>query len=99
MYSKVRVWHTLEYVLPGHCVYSRARPTRVGRTLEYVVTAVAMDYRFQKLPRVRGDSYTGFKFSCHSSLFPSLSNDHPWHLRTPALGPVHAYILTYLEGR
>src|SRR6218665_2628523 len=38
--------------------YSRVRSTRVGRTLEYVVTAVAMDSRVQKLPRVRGGSYT-----------------------------------------
>jgi len=28
-------------------------------SLEYVMTAVAMDYRVQKLSRIRGGSYTG----------------------------------------
>jgi len=39
--------------------YSGVCPTRVWRTLEFMVTAVAMDSRVQKLPRVRGGSYTG----------------------------------------
>src|SRR6218665_1419503 len=56
MYSRVRVWRTLEYALP---VCGVRRPTRVWRTLESMVTAVAMDSRVQKLPRVRGGSYTG----------------------------------------
>ena len=41
--------------------YSRVRLTRVRRTLESMVTAVAMNSRVQKLPRVRGVSYTGIK--------------------------------------
>jgi len=56
MYSRVH----------GDCSPSRAlrvRPTRVARTLEYVVTVVAMDSRVQKLPRVRGGSYKGTKIS------------------------------------
>ena len=68
MYSRVQVRCTLEYVLPGCGVlystpypgmaYCIVCPTRVGRTLEYVVTVVSMDARVQKLPRVRGGSYT-----------------------------------------
>jgi len=48
-----RVWRTLEYVLPEYTAYSIVRPTRVWRTLESMVTAVSMDSRVQKLPRVR----------------------------------------------
>src|SRR6218665_2476791 len=48
------------YSIESGCgVLYRVRPTRVWRTLESMVTAVAMDSRVQKLPRVRGGSYTG----------------------------------------
>src|SRR6218665_1637034 len=43
---------------PG-VVCSRVSSIRVWRTLESMVTAVAMESRVQKLPRVRGGSYTG----------------------------------------
>src|SRR6218665_694911 len=69
MYSRVRVWRTLEYILPGcrvllstsypGVVCSRVSSIRVWRTLESMVTAVAMDSCVQKLPRVRGGSSTG----------------------------------------
>jgi len=41
--------------------YSRVRTTGPWRTLEYELTTVVMYMysRIQKLPRVRGDSYTG----------------------------------------
>ena len=42
--------------------YSRVRPTRVERTLEYVVTSVAVDSRVQKLPRVCVGAYTGVDY-------------------------------------
>ena len=58
MYSRVMVDRTLEYSYPG-VAYSRVGPARVGRALEYMVTALAMDSRVQKLHRVRGGSYTG----------------------------------------
>src|SRR6218665_573708 len=43
---------------PG-VVCSRVSSIRVWLTLESMVTAVAMESRVQKLPRVRGGSYTG----------------------------------------
>src|SRR6218665_2068670 len=89
MYSRVhgdctptRVWHTQEYVLPG---YSKLRRSRLGPSLECLVTTVTMDSIVQKLHRVRGGSYTGARVflaslrrTCRTaSPYPTESN----HLR------------------
>src|SRR6218665_2362452 len=74
--------------------YSRIRTNRVWHTLESMVTAVAMDSKVQKLPGVRGGSYTSlFSVTGHSACFasaravcctgaqrrPRCSSDANWH--------------------
>jgi len=68
--------------------YSRVRPTRVERTLEYMVTVVAMDS--PKVAWSLGGSYTGHvllvsivfesyaavQIPCHNSLAPHINDTY-----------------------